>query len=81
MLPTRTLASRLAVTLTIIASSGCGSGPDAAADPFGGAPWTVEGPEVRIGSLDDPDYIFGSVVGTGRCATVRFWASHPAGRT
>ena len=60
MLPTRILASRLAVTLTILASSGCGSGPDAAADPFGGAPWTVEGPEVRIGSLDDPDYIFGS---------------------
>lgn len=39
------------------------SGPKGAEGVFiGEAAWTVEGPVVRIGSVDDPDYAFRSVV-------------------
>ena len=51
------------MTLASVAATGCGNCADSLADPFAGTPWTVDGPEVRIGSLDDPDYIFGPVVG------------------
>ncbi len=53
----------LAVTLASVLSAGCGGGADSAVNPFAGAPWTLDGPEVRIGSLDDPDYVFGPVIG------------------
>ncbi len=51
----------MAVTLASVFSVGCGGGADSAANLFGGTPWTLDGPEVRIGSLDDPDYLFGLV--------------------
>ena len=55
--PTRTPALALAVIL----AAGCQSDGVSSPDPFSADPWTVSGPEVRIGSLDDPDYIFASV--------------------
>ncbi len=42
-------------------AAGCQSDGVSSADPFSADPWTVSGPEVRIGSLDDPVYIFASV--------------------
>ena len=49
--------------LAAVIAGGCqvetGSTPDA----FAQDPWTLSGPDLRIGSLDDPDYIFGSVGG------------------
>ena len=57
--PTRTPALALAVIL----AAGCQSDEVSSPDPFSADPWTVSGPEVRIGSLDDPDYVFGPVVG------------------
>ena len=83
---------RMATTLTLLLA-GCGGGGSGVDDPFEGAPWTVEGPTVRIGSVDDPDYAFGFVrmiaVGPnghayslhGNEASVRRWtpAGVPAG--
>ena len=47
--------------LAVILTTGCGGDGGPAASSFADAPWTFDGPEVRIGSLDDPDYIFASV--------------------
>lgn len=45
--------------LTLVAVAACGDAPGA-----GGAlsapAWTLEGPTLRIGSIDDPDYAFGT---------------------
>ena len=57
----RPLRLSLVLTLAGILSAGCGGGADSVSDPFAGTPWTLDGPEVRIGSLDDPDYLFGLV--------------------
>lgn len=45
--------------LASLAAGGCLGDPGS--DPFGSEPWIVTGPEPRIGSLDDPEYIFGQV--------------------
>ena len=47
--------------LAAILTTNCGGDGSAAPGAFTNVPWTVEGPELRIGSLDDPDYIFGQV--------------------
>ena len=47
--------------LAVILTTGCGGDGGPATSSFADAPWTFDGPEVRIGSLDDPDYIFASV--------------------
>ena len=87
--PTRTPALFLAVIL----AAGCQSGEISSPDPFTADPWTVSGPELRIGSVDDPDYVFGPVVGLTPSpdgflysmhwgdATIRRWAPDgtPAG--
>ena len=57
--PTRTSA----LVLAVILAAGCQSDGISSPDPFSADPWTVSGPEVRIGSVDDPDYVFGPVVG------------------
>ena len=57
--PTRTPA----LVLAVILAAGCQSDGISSPDPFSADPWTVSGPEVRIGSVDDPDYVFGPVVG------------------
>ena len=59
----RPLRLSLVLTLVGILSAGCGGGADSVSDPFAGTPWTLDGPEVRIGSLDDPDYVFWPVTG------------------
>ncbi len=53
-------AAPLALTALITACGGSGSDADAPAledEPL----WTLQGPELRIGSIDDPDYAFGPV--------------------
>ncbi len=59
-----TLPPRLAVlsAATLIAL-GCQGDAGSSADPFAADPWTLSGPDPRIGSMDDPDYIFGFIVG------------------
>ena len=81
--PTRTPPLVLAVILT----AGCQSDGASSANPFTADPWTVSGPEVRIGSVDDPEYVFGPVVGLAPGpdgflyslhwgdATIRRWAA------
>lgn len=60
--PRRYAASLLAPVLAAILATACGRDADSDADPFEGARWTVDGPEIRIGSVDDPMYAFGPVV-------------------
>ena len=47
--------------LAVLLTTGCAGGADAGTEFFPDFPWTLDGPEVRIGSLDDPDYLFGLV--------------------
>lgn len=47
--------------LALVAAAACQSDSGSAPDPFTGEPWTLSGPEARIGSVDDPQYIFGPV--------------------
>ena len=49
------------VTLAILLATGCGGGTNSGTESSPDHPWTLDGPEVRIGSLDDPDYLFGLV--------------------
>lgn len=56
-------AGRAAFLLALIAATGCQSDTGPAPDPFTGDPWTLSGPEIRIGSVDDPEYVFGMVAG------------------
>lgn len=80
--------------LMSLAIPGCRSDAGSSPDLFDGEPWTLSGPEVTIGSTDDdPDYIFGSVIGLefapdgrlyslhAREASVRRWTpdGHPDG--
>lgn len=55
-------ASRPALLLASAAiTAACQSDSGSAHNPFTGDPWTLSGPEVRIGSVDDPEYVFGPV--------------------
>ena len=72
---------------------GCQGDTGAPTDPFAAGTWTLSGPDTRIGSRDDPEYIFGQigslVVGPDgllytlhwREATIRRWTQDgaPAG--
>lgn len=50
------------LTAAAALSWGCtGEGSDGAADPFAAEAWSLGPPEVRIGSVDDPDYAFSAV--------------------
>ncbi len=51
---------RLSLIDAPLALAACGGGAEVAFE--GSAPtWTVEGPDLRIGAIDDPDYAFGRV--------------------
>ena len=60
--PRRYASSLLAPALAVILATACGRGASSDADPFEGVHWTVDGPVVRIGSVDDPAFVFGPVV-------------------
>ncbi len=76
-----------------LALTGCQSEAGSSPDLFDGEPWTLSGPELKIGSLDDPEFVFGTVgmAGPGpdgfvyslhpREATIRRWTADgvPAG--
>ncbi len=65
-----------AVAAALLLAVGCGGAPDSERDPFGAAAWRVEGPELRIGSLDDPGYIFGSVAAMAMGPQGRLYSLH-----
>ncbi len=48
--------------LALIIAGGCRSDAGSASDPFADNLWTLSEPELRIGSVDDPDYAFGPIV-------------------
>lgn len=54
-------ARRSSLLLALVAAAACQSDSGSAPNPFTGDPWTLSGPEVKIGSVDDPEYIFGPV--------------------
>ena len=78
---------RLAILLALTGAAACQSETGSAPDPFTGDPWTLAGPEVRIGSVDDPVYVFGPVTALvsgpdgslyslhGREGTIRRWSA------
>ena len=70
-----------AVVAAALRATGCGGAPGTRGDPFGASTWTVEGPQIRIGSLDDPDYIFGSVFAMTTGPGGRLYSLHWNGET
>ncbi len=52
---------RPALPLALAITAGCQTDSGSAPNLFSGDPWTLSGPEVRIGSVEDPMYIFGPV--------------------
>jgi hypothetical protein len=54
----RPLITVAASTLLCVA---CATSDDAPEDPFAGPAWFTEGPEVRIGAVDDAEYSFSTV--------------------
>ena len=54
-------AWRPTILLVLVVTGACQSDPGTAPSPFTGDPWTLSGPEVTIGSVDDPEYVFGPV--------------------
>ena len=51
-----------ALLFAVIIATGCQSDASSPPDLFSGEPWTVSGPDFKLGSVDDdPDYIFGPV--------------------
>lgn len=50
----------LAVLAAVIAG-GCQYDAGSTPGAFAQDPWTLSGPDLRIGSLDDPDYVFGPI--------------------
>ncbi len=58
----RCFVTVFAVSAAVIPSMSCGADGSPRQDGFADVLWTLEGPELRIGSLDDPDYIFGPVL-------------------
>lgn len=55
--------TRHAFLFALLAATGCQSDTGPAPDPFTADPWTLWGPEIKIGSVDDPEYVFGMVAG------------------
>jgi len=63
----------IAISLSFAA---CGGGADFAEE--GGVPtWVVEGPEVRIGAVDDSEYAFGRVRALAVGADGVLYSLHP----
>lgn len=60
--PRTTVSQRAAVVAMTVALINCGGAPESTgADGFGAESVAVEGPSVRIGSLDDPEFAFSAV--------------------
>lgn len=57
--PRPTFATTVLFSVLLAACSGSEA---STGTPFSASPWVLEGPEVRIGALDDPDYAFPSVL-------------------
>lgn len=53
----------IAILVAAVSTGGCRGETGATPEAFARDPWTLSGPDLRIGSLDDPDYIFGLVSG------------------
>lgn len=59
--PSRPAARLCPLFLALIAAGGCQGDSGSSADPFADNLWTLSERELRIGSVDDPDYIIGFV--------------------
>ncbi len=57
----RPLAWPYPLLLAVIIAAGCQADAGSSPDAFAANPWTLSEREVRIGSVDDPDYIFGPI--------------------
>ena len=58
----RPLPARLcALSFLPIVAAGCRADSGSSADPFADNLWTLSEPELRIGSVDDPDYMVGFI--------------------
>lgn len=93
MLPTARLTRLFCLVSATLVVSACESVDTEVPRPFEGAPWTLAGPHVHIGDLDDPDFAFGAVTGLAAApdgtvlsrhsgeASLRRWSStgEPAG--
>lgn len=60
--PTPPTALPTLAVAALIAAAACQSDANLSRDPFAAEPWTVSEREARIGSVDDPDYIFNPVL-------------------
>ena len=69
--------TRHALLLALLAATGCQSDTGPAPDPFTGDPWTLSGPEIKIGSVDDPEYVFGMVAGVAPGPDGSLYSLHP----
>lgn len=50
-----------ALLLALMTAGGCGSDAGSTSDPFADNLWTLSERELRIGSVDDPDYVIGFI--------------------
>ena len=57
----RPLAWPYPLLLAVIIAAGCQADAGSSPDAFAANPWTLSEREVRMGSVDDPDYIFGPI--------------------
>ena len=60
---TNTRPTLLLALFALLAATGCRNDAGPASGAFTGDPWTLSGPDVKIGSVDDPLYVFGMVAG------------------
>ena len=87
------LSALPALAVTVIIAAACQGDAGSSTDPFATDPWTLSDREARIGSVDDPDYIFNPILrmalspdgllytAHGGEATIRRWTADgaPAG--
>lgn len=51
----------VAILLALLPLGACGGGEGGEGGSWGDRSWQLEGPDLRIGSVDDPDYAFGYI--------------------
>lgn len=56
------LSAPLALAAAAVVTAACQRDTGSPTDPFAADPWTLSDREARIGSLDDPDYIFNPIL-------------------
>ena len=75
--PPRPGRGLLVVAAALLVLPACGGSDPSVEAPFTASPWAVEGPEVRIGSVDDPRYAFTDVGDLAAGPDGRLYSLHP----